>query len=645
MLGEHDRRDVIGGAGRARADQRAAPLRLEVVGERLAGGVRAGADQRRGAGAGPSGARLAVPALRLRRETTSETWTGSGPSSQPSTAIAVSRSPPPLARRSSTTARAPRSSRARRRGTAPRARAGEPGDGQDPDLAGALGGDVRPADGDLGRVRGGPAARLGVGHQAALRHPLEVEVAADAPRLAPAARRRPRRRRDGRRRRSGPSAPSSAARRSSLGISRSSQPASAAAELVRAHERDAGRRSGRVDHRVDRQRPAGARPRPGGARRAARSRRRPPRPRSAAASRRAPRPARRAASGCGDRRRAEVRVELLRAARLERAEDLAQRDLAVAAAARDALERSSRSRRTRAAAATPTAGGAARGARRARRARLTREKARSASMIPEPVASMTFMIGLEAAIPHREDGAARRPYLPARALTCGRVSPGARRVGLDMALRRRKSKKSQVVDLLETYLKLQAAKKATKGDQGRAEGRQGHRRLQGRQEDAGREADPDHRRRRRGRRRDGSQAALLGRRRDPRPGLDRPCVTGRAGERGGPVTRSPLAGGDLDPPRPRREHPGDRQRVLLRRLLVDPERVLRAGHREVRGVALNGSATSSRSPSAGPSARPRAAGSSASGPVSLSATAPARLREHLAVVSRAPAPSRRTGAS
>ena len=32
-----------------------------------------------------------------------------------------------------------------------------------------------------------------------------------------------------------------------------------------------------------------------------------------------------------------------------------------------------------------------------------------------------------------------------------------------MALRRRKSKKSQVVDLLETYLKLQAAKKATKG--------------------------------------------------------------------------------------------------------------------------------------------------------------------------------------
>jgi len=32
-----------------------------------------------------------------------------------------------------------------------------------------------------------------------------------------------------------------------------------------------------------------------------------------------------------------------------------------------------------------------------------------------------------------------------------------------MALRRKKSKKSQAVDLLETYLKLQAAKKATKG--------------------------------------------------------------------------------------------------------------------------------------------------------------------------------------
>ena len=35
-----------------------------------------------------------------------------------------------------------------------------------------------------------------------------------------------------------------------------------------------------------------------------------------------------------------------------------------------------------------------------------------------------------------------------------------------MALRRQKSKKSQVVDLLETYLKLQAAKKATKGAKG-----------------------------------------------------------------------------------------------------------------------------------------------------------------------------------
>jgi hypothetical protein len=32
-----------------------------------------------------------------------------------------------------------------------------------------------------------------------------------------------------------------------------------------------------------------------------------------------------------------------------------------------------------------------------------------------------------------------------------------------MALRRQKSKKSQVVDLLEDFLKLQAAKKATKG--------------------------------------------------------------------------------------------------------------------------------------------------------------------------------------
>ena len=39
-----------------------------------------------------------------------------------------------------------------------------------------------------------------------------------------------------------------------------------------------------------------------------------------------------------------------------------------------------------------------------------------------------------------------------------------------MALRRRKSKKSQAIDLLETYLKLQAAKKATKGARKAAKG-------------------------------------------------------------------------------------------------------------------------------------------------------------------------------
>jgi hypothetical protein len=39
-----------------------------------------------------------------------------------------------------------------------------------------------------------------------------------------------------------------------------------------------------------------------------------------------------------------------------------------------------------------------------------------------------------------------------------------------MALRRQKTKKSQVVDLLETYLKLQAAKKATKGARKAAKG-------------------------------------------------------------------------------------------------------------------------------------------------------------------------------
>jgi len=41
---------------------------------------------------------------------------------------------------------------------------------------------------------------------------------------------------------------------------------------------------------------------------------------------------------------------------------------------------------------------------------------------------------------------------------------------LDTALRRKKSRKSQVVDLLETYLKLQAAKKATKGARKAAKG-------------------------------------------------------------------------------------------------------------------------------------------------------------------------------
>ena len=39
-----------------------------------------------------------------------------------------------------------------------------------------------------------------------------------------------------------------------------------------------------------------------------------------------------------------------------------------------------------------------------------------------------------------------------------------------MALRRRKSRKSQVVDLLETYLKLQAAKKTAKGAKKAAKG-------------------------------------------------------------------------------------------------------------------------------------------------------------------------------
>ena len=39
-----------------------------------------------------------------------------------------------------------------------------------------------------------------------------------------------------------------------------------------------------------------------------------------------------------------------------------------------------------------------------------------------------------------------------------------------MALRRRKSKQSQVADLLATYLKFQAAKKATKGARKAAKG-------------------------------------------------------------------------------------------------------------------------------------------------------------------------------
>jgi hypothetical protein len=39
-----------------------------------------------------------------------------------------------------------------------------------------------------------------------------------------------------------------------------------------------------------------------------------------------------------------------------------------------------------------------------------------------------------------------------------------------MAIRRKKSKKSQVLDLLDTYLKLQAAKQATKGARKAAKG-------------------------------------------------------------------------------------------------------------------------------------------------------------------------------
>ena len=50
-----------------------------------------------------------------------------------------------------------------------------------------------------------------------------------------------------------------------------------------------------------------------------------------------------------------------------------------------------------------------------------------------------------------------------------------------------------VAELAVDYLKIKTATKAAKGGQ---EGRQGHRRLQGGQEDADREADPGHRRRR-----------------------------------------------------------------------------------------------------------------------------------------------------
>lgn len=64
-----------------------------------------------------------------------------------------------------------------------------------------------------------------------------------------------------------------------------------------------------------------------------------------------------------------------------------------------------------------------------------------------------------------------RPYGPARTALQAAVSrPRALGRAQDMALRRRKSKKSQVVDLLETYLKLQAAKKATKGARKAAKG-------------------------------------------------------------------------------------------------------------------------------------------------------------------------------
>ena len=222
-----------------------------------------GADQRRGRPARlVAGER--VPALRaVLEQTTSETCTGSGPSSQPSTAIAVSRSPPPLARRSSTTARdaAQRLEgllEERRRQLEREQRR----DAQHAGLADALGRDAGAHGGGLRRVGVGPAARLRVRHEPALGHPLDVEVAAEAPRLrlhlrahgavdlAPVARRSARGARRSARRAARP--PASAAR--------ASRRAPRTAGLARTRG-DASRRSAGVHHRVDRERAAGARDR------------------------------------------------------------------------------------------------------------------------------------------------------------------------------------------------------------------------------------------------------------------------------------------------------------------------------------------------------------------------------------------------
>ena len=391
MRAEHDRRDVVGRAGGALADQRAEPLRLEVVRERLAGGVRPRPDQRRRRGGAARRAGQRVPAggsrpcRRRRRRARAR-------------GRAASRARPSRCRGRrrrwragpSTTAGAPRSVLERRpRGTGRRARAGTGCETRStppsPMRSAAI--PARSAAASAGSGSGQPRDSVSgtsppSGTHSTSRWRLKRRASACSSAQTAASTSRP----------SSPNrAPSAASRAAAPGIRRH-QPLEPAgerrAQVVREHPPDAS--SAHVDHRVDRDRAAGAGDRHrGGGRRAARTRPRPPRRRSAAASRRAPRRARPAASACaaiGAGRKSGSNCVARLGSSVPR---IAPTGISPPAAApRDPAERRAQLVEHGQAAALGRLPAQQRTIAARRRARLTRAKARSASMNPEPVASM-----------------------------------------------------------------------------------------------------------------------------------------------------------------------------------------------------------------------------------------------------------------